>query len=114
MSATYNGWTNHATWCVNLWMTSNDEATYKEWRRIARSVYRKSHATATLTLRQSAEYEFSRILKDKHSEDNPLEPTGVYSDLLSSALDSVNWDEISRAFIEAECPVEDEDDESEE
>lgn len=31
---TYNGWTNHETWCVNLWLT-NDEGTYRHCQDLA-------------------------------------------------------------------------------
>ena len=32
---TYNGWTNYATWNVNLWL-SNSEGMYHDVRRLAR------------------------------------------------------------------------------
>ena len=109
---TYNGWTNYTTWCVHLWMTSNDEATYKNWRRIARATYRSASSSTnpTRTRRENAAYELAKTLKDEHSENIPDEPSGVYFDLLRSALDDVNWQEIADNFLDAEIEEEEDTD----
>lgn len=42
----YNGWWNRATWNVNLWLTGNDETTYREATKVA---------TKPRTLKEGAE-----------------------------------------------------------
>jgi hypothetical protein len=99
---TYNGWTNCATFCVRLSMTSNDEATSKKWRQLARDAYRRARSTENPTRSQieNARYEFATLLKEEHYKNIPLEPLGVYFDLIRSALDDVNWDEIAKKFLD--------------
>ena len=75
----YNGYTNYETWCVALWI-SGDEGLYRYWRDQARRLDNNA-------LRQA--------LKDEFNEGTPIETANVYADLLQSALDAVNWDEVA-------------------
>jgi len=34
----YNGWDNYYSWAVNLWITSNDENTYKWFEELANNI----------------------------------------------------------------------------
>lgn len=81
MKALYNGWTNRATWLVKLWL-DNDEYSQREMERICRAA-RSTYAAAD-ELR-----EFVESLVDDTS--------GFTLDLLTFALDSVNWEEIAQA-----------------
>lgn len=81
----YNGWANHETWLVNLWM-DNDEGSYSYW------CDRAETADSVGTLADMLKEEF---------EENAPETTGVYSDLLSTAMSEVDWYEIATHAIEA-------------
>ena len=79
----YNGWTNYPTWAVNAWI-DNDERDYLYWQNVAKKA-------------ESVE-ELAERLKAEHEENAPELETGVYSELLGFALDSVNWLEIAEAL----------------
>lgn len=84
----YNGWANHETWCVHLWL-NNDEITYN----VIRELIQKT----------SDSYKASQAVKDHIEEASPLnDQASLYSDLLNAALQSVNWLEIVAAFKEDE------------
>lgn len=74
----YNGWTNHETWTVNLWLANN------------------GYTPAADNIRQTADE-----IKEFVNEFNPLaNNASLYSDLLTTALQEVNWREIAEALIE--------------
>ena len=78
----YNGWSNYETWNVHLWLT-NDEGSYE----MARDAVR--HA------RPNREDE---AIRDLVREMAPDLGASMFSDLLTAALDSVNWQEVADAF----------------
>lgn len=82
--AQYNGWTNYETWNVKLWI-DNDEGSQNYWLEAAREADGNARDLADR-------------LKDEHVESMPA-VTGVYADLLKSALDEVDWREIAEALI---------------
>lgn len=76
---TYSGWTNYETWCVNLWLT-NEPYTEGELRMLAQM--------------SASEYERADCVKRFVEELMPDLEASMFSDLLRSALDNVNWREI--------------------
>jgi len=80
----YNGWTNHATWAVNLWVL-NDESTYREWR--------------THLFEDSDDV---KIFVYYHLPANVLK--GILSDLGIKSFvemeDKVNWEELLESWNE--------------
>lgn len=76
---TYNGWTNYATWCVNLWAT-NEEVYCADYEEAGRQ--------GPSALRAWVEEEMIG-----------LDAMGacLVTDLLGSILDDVDWDELARA-----------------
>ena len=80
----YNGWTNYETWCVKLWIDS-DEGFYHESADVCRG---------------ASEYDAAKRLNDWVRELAPDLGGTMFGDLLGSALDSVNWQEIAAAIRE--------------
>ena len=76
---TYNGWTNHETWTVNLWMT-NDERYYAQLCEIVAS-------GDSLDDQAEALEDFIRFEYDG-------ELSSIWADLINDSLDEVNWYEI--------------------
>lgn len=76
----YNGWTNYETWCVHLWLT-NDETLY--------------HLAGALVSRERDDQDAATMLKAEVdqivvSDQEGLLP-GLVRDLLTAALDRVDW-----------------------
>jgi hypothetical protein len=86
----YNGWSSYETWAVALWM-DNDQWSYTEAREWAREALHEHDTAPTIYL--------ADVLKDEHTCRAP-DLEGVYSDLLSAALQEVNWFEIAAHLIE--------------
>lgn len=76
---TYNGWTNHETWLVNLWMTG-DQSYYEQLCEIVSS-------EDTLDDQAEALEDFIRCEYDGES-------SSIWADLINDSLDEVNWYEI--------------------
>ncbi len=97
----YNGWANYATWAVKLWI-DNDQGDYEYWREHTRLVWDTAEADGPLSREASARLTLADRLEDQHGTDRPYEapnPTGVYHDLLSHALNSVDWREIAKSML---------------
>ena len=106
-STTYQGWENYATWCVDLWLR-NDSGSYHYWRDRTRSTVRGAWSMDNVINGLWTESEAARIslaeqLKEATHDESPLQEASVYTDLLGSALDDVNWSEIAASFIENFC-----------
>jgi hypothetical protein len=109
----YNGWTNYETWCVNLWL-SNDQGSYEYVNEMAREAHADATGDEVMTRKEYAALQLADALKNLHEESMPEIPTGVYSDLLTSALGSVNWYEIAKSWIDdMEFDDDDQDDQEE-
>jgi hypothetical protein len=84
----YQGWTNYGTWCIHLWVT-NDEQPYVYWTKLAQKLLNEEeHATAHL-----------RDALKAHFDDAMPALDGMWSDLMTNALEEVNWQEIAEALL---------------
>jgi hypothetical protein len=95
MSEKYNGWSNYETWCVNLWLT-NEEGSYHECVRLAEEAFEDVKDDDVTDAPSS----LARSLESLVDEMTPDIPTGFASDLLRSALSSVDYYEIAEAFLD--------------
>ncbi len=115
----FNGWSNHATWCVHLWLT-NEEGDYRYWREEAarhrkeaprHENVREGIWSVELTERAG----LAEQMKSEIEEGSPLEAASLFSDLLSATLSDVDWHEVAGAFLEdVEPNPSDDDDQAEE
>jgi hypothetical protein len=80
----YNGWRNYETWVTKLWI-DNDQGAQEYAYEIAR---RETDRTDT-----------ANALKAWIEEETPT-VTGLFADLLSTALGKVDWYEIADAYLE--------------
>ena len=85
MAEKYNGFTNYETWAVNLWIM-NDEGLYGYWKEETK------HAKDINQISDS--------LNEWLEENNPITNPGLYSDMMTSSIQSVNCQEISALLWE--------------
>ena len=81
----YNGYTNYETWAVGLWF-DNDRGLYETVQEMI----------------QEAEGDFMTLadMMQAFVEEMQPELDGIFSDLLTNALQSVNWDELAKTAME--------------
>lgn len=106
---TYEGWTNHETWTVNLWI-NNEQGEYAHWTNRTRSIYdetlRHAEEGDRIGPKKRAWFNLADELKETYETNGDaiiasrLDGHCVWGDLLTSALQAVNWDEIARAMVE--------------
>jgi len=90
----YQGWKNHATWAMNLWI-NNEEGTYNEAREMAEAAKKQAEADD----REPAVV-LADALSEVWEERMPDLGASVWSDLLTSAFRDIDWDEIADGFLE--------------
>ncbi len=97
----YNGWTNYETWSYFTWI-SNEESTSNFYNETAAQFYEDAEPSAPLTKKDVAVYNMADFMKSKVNDENPLlDNSGYYLDILQAGIDSINFDEVAAAFIEA-------------
>jgi hypothetical protein len=84
---TYAGWTNYETWCVSTWI-NNDEGLYHNVR---------DHARHARNIENLTDW-----LKEFFTEAKPNHPNTLWEDLLTTALEKVNWYEIAKSEYDDE------------
>lgn len=83
----HNGWANYPTWCVAVWIDEN-EASQRYW----------SNRAARMTADELAEELKDEITAAARMTLN--EDYGMSTDLLTWALEQVDWNEISHGICE--------------
>lgn len=110
----YQGWTNHETWVVNLWL-SNEEPLYRHTGHLIEQA--RADALEELT-DLAEEYDWQNTTADQKNhannkagealkgyveelieQDYPNYGSGtMLTDLINSAMSSVNWFEIAEGW----------------
>jgi hypothetical protein len=103
MGEQYNGWFNYETWATHLWLTS-EEGVYRFYHDQARGHLAEAmgdHLTPTKEDMAVAEERLAEYMKEEHTAvATDIVSCGLFSDLLTTALDKVDWHEVARAFLE--------------
>lgn len=95
----YNGWTNYETWNVKLWL-DNEQGTYELQKEMAEQA-NQTPKVDVWTRKDTTRFTLADLLKDYVEECNPLvDDASMYSDLMSAAIQEVNWQEIADAILE--------------
>ena len=97
---TYNGWSNHETWAVNLWI-SNEEGSYRYWTDRTRELIAEC---ADEDADRSALSRLAEELKESVHESCAIDKASLAADLMNAALGEVDWCEIARSMIDDETP----------
>ena len=95
---TYSGWSNHATWLINVWTDGDDE--------IARISSKRTEGLNSRA-RDLKEYVCETYLYEQLT----THVTSLGVDLLNSALSDVDWHELVAHYEDCEVSTEDNDDE---
>lgn len=90
---TYQGWKNHATWAVALWV-DNDPGTYEHRRELARAAIDDAKQGA-----RQAYGIYADALKKWIEEEAPDLGATLWADLLASALGQVDWYELAKHWL---------------
>ncbi len=103
--ATYQGYTNRATWTVGL-MLMNDQGLYLFCHRLRHEACSEAEhcpqvIDGTWTEPNAQRYLLADRLKKFVDELNPIRNRpSAFADLLSDALEDVNFDELAETFLE--------------
>lgn len=96
----YQGWANYETWATMLWI-NNEQPVYNYWHERAREIMQevKKHKKHEYwTVDEEIKFTLADELKDEINDNMPS-VKGVYADLLQSAIDNIDYDEIAEAIL---------------
>jgi hypothetical protein len=91
----YNGWTNYATWRVNLETIDGLDPRDMGWHRLDK-------------------YDLAEALRDYVNEILDSTPEGIALDYARAFISDVNWYEIAKSMIEAYADQDEDEPEEEE
>jgi len=101
----YNGWKNYETWAVALWI-DNEQSSYTHWREQAAEHFkevteRESQKAISMDQYRDARSALAWELRGAFEGESPLlDQATLYSDLLTAALERVNWYEVAEHLID--------------
>jgi hypothetical protein len=90
----YNGWSNKATWLVNVWM-NNDYNLYIHYLTRLNNVWENTpdYNERDYAITEEFKEIVQEVISDEHREN------GLAYDLLQYSFNSVNWSELIKHYI---------------
>lgn len=100
---------NHETKLVMLWI-DNMQSAHNYWHNRAKVVYDNAKPSYYGLKYEVARYELAQCMKEKFSEDmyamcDTKDVNGLWADLLSSALQDVEWGAVAESYLEDMRPL---------
>ena len=97
----YKGYANYETWLVAVWI-DNDQASIDRWVDVAKHHYNISEDREHFTKKEEAIISFSESMKEWYEDSIPDSvDIGIFwSDMLYSALGSVDWHELAGKYMD--------------
>lgn len=102
----YNGWTNFETWVTKLWM-DNDEGNYSHMKELTEEVRKEAPTCSQVkeriwTVKEAEKYLLADRMQDEVCEiqEQKLFDVGLMTDLLNSAIEKIDFDEIAENLLE--------------
>lgn len=92
MTETYNGYANYETWACKLYI-DNDQYTQECYREMCLQAYEENDNNKNLTIDCIKNYLESEL------EENKPETTGMYADLLNSAIGNIDTWEVAETLF---------------
>lgn len=86
----YQGYSNRETWLMSIWL-DNDEDTYSHWRDRTWAILKSLDCDRKL--------ELSRELEEWCKRQQPQLESGLYSDLLTTAVSRIEWSEVAKRLL---------------
>ena len=95
----YNGYTNYETWSVSLWI-DNEQGSQEYWQEVTVLCMEENETEPKYKGGLSDALVALAVCLESEIKDNAPEVDGMYGDLLTSALDTVDWRDIAETMIE--------------
>lgn len=96
----YNGWSNYETWCVALWI-DNDEGSYEQARDLVREAVEDPEENQFMEFRDRIRNTAAKKIEDMiDALREECGISGLFADLLGSALSGVDWREIAGHYLD--------------
>jgi hypothetical protein len=98
----YQGYANYETWACALWI-DNEESLYNERREMAQHAWDTNDTEDGLVAQSDeARRDLATALKDWVEEMAPDLGASMFSDLLTSALQEIDWEELAGTWLNEE------------
>ena len=103
----YDGFANYETWCVNWWLTNDQDVSQRCRELVTQATIIVQEASRILdgigTPTEATRNLLAVALSELVDEFNPVaDQTTLFSDLMGTALGEVDWQEIADEFLNGE------------
>lgn len=101
----FDAWTDHATYAVSRYVMKT-ASVYQYWKAQLKTIQKvvpelEQVKSETWTESQAVRYRLADQMAEKIREETPIKNDSIYSDLLGSAFDEVDWVHVADDFLKS-------------